>query len=411
MYYSDFTSLTTTATCPFCGSRLVLGECPIVATELELTNGLGWSDDSEAAPTVTPVSGAHVLAMAGDWPVVAKAPLAAHRQTYGSAWSKVRGRRQRLPHPDELAPLEDLPARVCTSCNSPLPLDVDDRELLTIAVVGMTGATKTHYLASMVHSAYHGQALADPLGCSEFAPDEPTAQRFQRDYYRALFGGGELLRSTPPPSGDTPRVPLAFRATFPESGRLTLLFDDIAGEVLTDRARRNRHAAFVRKADGVIFLIDPSWFPAVSSYLQERHGIPPQPPVFDQAALIDAVADEVARSAQLERIPFAIALSKADLLPGALGRKLPFGSAPPTNRAAWVEEMNELSDDVEALIADDLSASSLLAAAARLPNTTYHAVAPLGFQPTADGFSPVDLQPQRCLDPLFSVLVRLGLGI
>lgn len=427
----DTVRMTDTATCPFCGTSIILGECVIVATETDspsggpvavgisdLFEGISSEDDGSGASTSEerpqPRSGAPVSDWAGpneEWPIIHAAPLSEVTDSHRSRWSRLTSGIPELPTADELGPVEDLPARLCPYCETPLPADVDDRELLTIAVVGVKGATKTHYLASMLHTAYHDQALYESIGCTEFAPDEQTATRFHENYYLKLFAdGGKEYEETPQDGPGAEKVrfrPLAFRATFRDGIRRTLLFHDVAGEVYTNRAKRNRMAPFVRRADGVIFLIDPSWMPRVTQYLEHHHGIRVPPAPSNQADLMTAVTEEMGRTRDLSTVPTAVVISKSDLIAGALGGTFLFDKDPPSERDAWMSDMNGVSDEVEYLLGNELRTPDLLAAIRRLPHATYHAVAPLGVQPKGQPLTLNEIRPRRCLDPLVSILNRI----
>jgi hypothetical protein len=423
----DTVRMTDTAVCPYCGETIVLGECVIVATETVTRSGGGSSigagglfegleSDEEAAGPLSseekpqPRSGLEVSDWAGpngEWPIIHAAPLSELTDVPRSRWSRLTTGIPRLASADELGPIEDLPARLCPRCETPLPADVDDRELLTIAVVGVQGATKTHYLASMLHTAYHDQALYESIGCTEFAPDEQSAKRFHEEYYLRLFAvGGEVIRATPV-AEDIRFKPLAFRATFRDGTPRTLLFHDVAGEVFTDRAMRNRMAPFLRRADGVIFLVDPQWIPRVGQYLENHYGIRVPPAPRNQADLMNAVTEEINRTRDLSTVPTAVVVSKSDLVAGALGGTFMFDKDAPVERDAWMTDMNEVSDEVEGLLGAELRAPDLLAAIRRIPHATYHAVAPLGIQPKEQSLTLGDIRPRRCLDPLVSVLNRI----
>jgi hypothetical protein len=419
-------------TCPFCGEKVRLGHLPIVATNVTrgshanspapssggLFGGLNRPEESGDPPltasprapqgdaTVRPVSGAEVLDTVNGWPVVAHAPASIVDPSQRSLLSRIRGGPQ-LPPPSELAKPEDLPARLCSSCETPLPVDIDERPLFTIAVVGTNGSAKTHFLTSALHEAYHEQAL-DAFACTEFAPDEVTSERYHNDYYRPLFSDRVALESTQVGKEDVRFHPLAFRVAFEQSARpAALLFHDVAGEVLRDRAARAKVAPFVRRADAVIFLIDPRWFPPVASYLEKEHGIPNEMARFNQADLFNAVAEEM-RSRNLAHIPVAVALSKSDLISAALGRKFTFDRETPSERDAWVQQIKEIDGEVVELLTGDLRARDLVAAIKKFPDVTYHAVAPIGSQPSPPDArnqqTIAELKPRRCLDPLVSVL-------
>jgi hypothetical protein len=415
--------LTDVATCPYCGEDITLGACKIVATELvgstaggdvaiqdvqdADSDGLAGAGMGRGLSTAKPRSGSEVLEWRGpngDWPVIHEAPLTIFKAVPRGRLARLTEGVPELPSADELGPIEDLPARLCPCCETPLPVDIDDRELLTIAVVGVVGATKTHFLGSMLHAAYHEQALQIPLGCTEFAPDEVTAKRFHEDYYLSLFVDGQEVLSATQEEPNARFKPLAFRVTLGDGVRRTLLFHDIAGEVFTDKAKRNLIAPFVRRADGIIFLLDPQWMPRVAKYLREHFNFPSMPPPYNQAALVNAVAEEVGRARELSTVPAAVVLSKSDLLAGALGEQFLFDQDPPDDREGWMRSMRDVNDEVESLLGNELRSPDLVAAIHQLGNATFHAVAPLGVQPTGGILTPDSIHPRRCLDPLVSVL-------
>jgi len=417
--------LTDTAVCPYCGKEIVLGECQIVATSTVTENSANQSSpavfqdlggeednhDDEERDRPHPISGAKVFLWRGtnnQWPVVHLAPLTLFNQEDRGRWSRFTSGTPELPNVDELGAIEDIPARLCPYCATPLPYDIDDREILTIAVVGVTGATKTHYLASMLRTAYHDQALYESINCSEFAPDEDTSKTFHNNYYLELFVNGAVIPTTQVEFSERVRfLPLAFRVTFRDGVRRTLLFHDVPGEFFTDKFKRNRFVPFIRRADGVIFLIDPRWMPPVSRFLSDRYGIRVGAAPRNQADVIGAVMEEIGRSRDLTTVPIAVVVSKSDLVSGALGGTFMFDKDPPAERNEWMTNMNEVSDEVEYLLTNELRTPDLLAAIRRIPSATFHAVSPLGFQPTDDEINVDDLRPRRCLDPLVSLLNRI----
>lgn len=426
------------ATCPFCADELTLASLPIVATnftrdldkqgsgaELGGDNPFGnlVEDDQpqdasssssehgpapiEEAASLRPVSGAKVLSMRGSWPVVAMPPPP-------PAEEPRRGILRRKPEPPdaptvgELAHPADLPARLCTSCETPLPVDIGERRLFTIAIVGANGSAKTHFLASMLHEAYHEQALSDAFGCREFLPDEETGERYHNSYHVPLYGDRVTLEATQAHE-DVRFNPLKFRVRFDEYPKpVTLLFHDVAGEVLRDRKARARAAPFVRRADAIIFLVDPRWFAPVGEYLKKKHGIPYEMAPFNQADLFNAVADEMT-TRNLDEVPVSVAVSKSDLVSSALGRDFTFDlEAAVTDREGWIQQIKDIDEEVESLLTNEFRARDLIAALSRFPNKTLHAVAPIGSQPQqADHRAQQaieDLRPRRCLDPLLSAL-------
>jgi hypothetical protein len=427
--------------CPYCGRTIVLGECPIVATNLRPVDFFGskgpsgisqkwasergkWneqandevsfseeSDDGligESDGDSEPVSGAPILSDAngqkiwiGDFPMVAEPPVNGERGLVGRGADGLK----KLPSVTELAEPEDLPQRVCTECNNALPPDLDDRVLYTIAVIGTSGAGKSHYLATALGAAYRQQKL-EAAGCLEFTPDESTAAHFHKTYYAPLFRKQKKLPSTHRDEQVRLR-PLVFRTQFPNGPAASLLFHDVDGEALQSRAVRNRVAPFVRRADAVIFLIDPDWIDAIQDRLPDRAGELAQDPGFSQGTLLSACADEMTESGRdLQGIPFAISISKSDLISQALGRDFRFSTPAPDDADAWLADMDAVGIEVEDLLAE-LEMKDLLSAARRLPKKSFHAVAAIGHSPIGDTIDRASFRPVRCLDPLAMVLNRL----
>jgi hypothetical protein len=395
--------------CPYCGAVLDLGLCVIVATNFhsrQQTIGI-FNSSVDAVADVNGTddfelpSGRQVIGVANGWPVVARPVAPAEpRRGFGRL---LTGRP--LTPVEEVAAPEDMPARLCPNCEYPLPADMDDRELLTIAVVGINGASKTHFLASSLTTAYHDQGLRDLLRCTEFSPDEDTGVRFHEDYYQRI-AHGRLFEATQEAGVDDGRVhPMIFRARFADGEPLSILLHDVSGEVFRDSRKRNNAARFLRWADGVIFVIDPTWFSSIQAYLQTLTGHEPSPPPYNQAVLINAVADALGQR-DLNSVPVAAVVSKCDLIGPALQRTNRFDEAPPGERSMWMTDMNEVSDEVEKLLETDFKALDLLAAVERFPNRMYHAVSPLGQQPLP-GQQLSEIRPHRVLDPLASILVRL----
>jgi hypothetical protein len=300
----------------------------------------------------------------------------------------------------------DIPARICTHCATPLPHEFGDRPIRLIAVVGTPTAGKSHYLAAVLKQAAREQQLKG-VGCVEFAPDGLTAPRFQHEYFLPVFSRQRQLRATHP-DPDVATVPLVFQVQFEDCDPCLLLFHDVAGETLSDFYDRAAHAEFLRRADGVIFLIDPlsvtdPWGRPLASHA----GATAMSPEINQADLLNGCIEDIG-TARAWTTPFAIALSKADLIAAqvpwanlGLGLDPQYGT-----RDEWRITMAHQDTLVRRILAD-ARAGDILQAASRLnPRlVSFHAIAPIGSSPT-DGRIDV-LRPARCLDPLAKVLSRI----
>lgn len=436
-------TLTTKVRCPYCGDSLALGDCPIVATAtsengvgLPITSGLDHSSASMAHGQPGPDEGDEEAdegyrntAMSGEggsgkperdkyetisrqlvlrwtdsgWPVVAEGPLTGYRdestkRRKASAW--LRG----LPPVEEKAAPEDLPARACSQCGRPLPIDIGVRPLKVLAVIGTIGAGKTHFLASALSEAYHDQSLSE-FGYSEFFPDEATSFRIEDELFEDVIRAQARAGRTETSKFDY--VPLCFRVSIGGSNEATVLIHNIPGEVLMNRSRRAQYLPFLRRADGLIFLIDPKFLPKLES-LVEPDRLPPQGEPqrgFHQTRLFNECLGELEkRRDDASRKPFVSAvISKADVVPGLLGRPFTFaGEGPlPSDQGAWEEDRKTVEGEVREVLAQ-CGTKDLLAKADQWGKVVFQAVAPIGAEAAAG--SKLTFMPVRCTEVLAAAL-------
>jgi len=413
--------------CPYCDRKIYLGDCPIVATNRGSDAGqfgaqfgvggdipLGGADDATAQrypvlwrpppPTVKseppPKSlfGRIVDALANvdedEGPE--EDEIITPISSFDSAWS-------------------DLPARACTECGTPLPDEIGDRQIWKIGIVGTTGAGKTHFLAALLKEAAHNQGLRR-WGIGEFDLVETSSELF-RDRYEPFWHDHRVLDPTNP--ADAPEVvfrPLIVRVTLLRGTRVLLYFYDIDGETLINRGQRARHASYLRRPHGLIFLIDPVMIDSIRKRLPPDETGEADKPTYRrsirQGDLVNACISDL-EPGRARKTPIAITLSKSDLVITAATRGHPFTFARQPDTGDPIEataaEMAQINREVREVLgaAGELD---LLAVADRLgpgAPVTFHAVAPIGYspRPDADGdrIAPT-IKPLRCLDPLMAVL-------
>lgn len=358
------------------------------------------------APVSLP-SGSPILDWAGSWPVIRK-PMTE---------SDVRGWR-RILLPDgggDLGPPEDLPAYLCLKCLQPLPGNLDTHEVYTIAVIGTMGAGKSTFLAAMAREAGRRQGLAS-LGVREFAPDETTGLKYHTQYYQRLFRQKMTLLATESEI-DVRFQPLTFQVTADHdldvalgarsvTRKMILMLHDVSGEVLTARADRAVKAPFVRRADAIIFLVDPVALEPVREW-REHAGLIDDTDALDdyyQADLLRACLSEIGEE-RLRDLPLAITLSKSDVVSAMLNRDFVFSRPASREPAAWLAERNAINGEVISVL-QELDAADIVAAGRIAPNATFHAVAPIGTQPDPNGRIQ-EIRPLRCLDPLAQILLTI----
>jgi hypothetical protein len=352
-------------------------------------------------------SGSHILDWVGQWPVIRRP----------AAEADVRGWRRILSLADddgELGPPEDLPAYLCLKCLHPLPSSLRTHEVYTVAVVGTQSAGKSTFLAAMAHEAGRRQGLGF-LGVTEFAPDEITGTRYHNEYYQRLFREKKTLPKTDPDL-DVRFQPLAFHVTAeqdqdlsPPAGdgtiKMTLMLHDVSGEVLTRHDLRAVSAPFVRRADAIIFLVDPLALEPVREW-REREGLPDDPSRPDdyyQADLLRACLREVGAE-RLCDVPVAITLCKSDVVSAMLKPDYTFSHEASREPATWLDERNKIDGEVIRVL-EELDAADIVAAGRTAPLGTFHAVAPIGTEPDHDRIPA--MHPLRCLDPVAQILLTL----
>jgi hypothetical protein len=377
-------------TCPYCDARIALNDCPIVATNRTQDHcQVLWRPSPPRKPERRP-----------------------DRTWWQRLWDMLALLAQ-LSEPDKLDepetvrpvsaygfPRQDLPARACPRCGTPLPDDIAERPVRKIGIVGTTGAGKSQFLRALLTEAGEQQKLSC-WGVTDFQIDEDSAARL-RDQYHSV---PDVRPTDPADAPEANRRPFVVRATL-GTEKVLLFFYDIDGETLLDRRRRARNAPFLYRPAGLIFLIDPMMIGPVRKLLPADPG---RPRLVRQSTLVSAcIADLGERAAET---PIAIVLTKSDLIEEAqveryqfVLRQRPGDDAPVPHREA---EMRVINGEVRGIFRS-VGLHDLLALADRLGHTarlTFHAVAAIGFTPQTSGAPEAQkAEPLRCLEPLVAVL-------
>ena len=398
-------------TCPFCGELMLLRDAPIVATGVGVGDTFGsWGastperhdginfyddppDDASNATQVAEPTDSQASSVAG-YELLWSAADAEEDEDTGSWVTRMLSGGSDPVRSLERFPVEKIARRLCPACLGVLPPDLDTRQAHIVAVVGLNGAGKSHYLAAALRQAVREQGLS-PIGITEFAPDDDTAPRLHQEYILKLFRRGQLLSATHV-DDDVARKPLTFRVTAEGHEPILLMTHDISGETLMDYRKRARIAPFLARASALIFLLDPTEFDSVRDQLPD-------------SALVDG--DRYIHQADLLRsclaalaydsVPIAITIAKADLMANILeGIEL---TMEPLRKDRWVDDVIQRSDAIRDLLLK-LDERAIVQAVDEHPQVTFHAVSALGGQPSNMG---VQVRPLRCLEPLATVLARL----
>jgi hypothetical protein len=276
---------------------------------------------------------------------------------------------------------------------------MDTRQAHILAVVGLNGAGKTHYLAAALTQATRQRGLA-PLGFTDFSADQETAAVFHQDYYTRLFRDNEIFDATS--AVVRSYDPMCFRVSREGYNPLLVMTHDVSGEVLADFRTRAGVTPFLRRASAVIFLVDPLEFDFVRTRLPAG-SLPPARSIH-QADLLNACLDELEYEFGKDQVPVAVTISKADFLPRLFGQEFTFNRESNHSDAQhWLDDLRASHEEVRDLLLR-LGEVELVSTAEQRSRVTFHAVSALGKEPSRTTIEPA---PVRCLDPLAMVLMRL----
>ena len=410
--------------CPYCDRAILLGDCPIVATNHSDDAGQ-FAAQFDADPRAGGDDG-KTFAPGGRYPILWQPrprvlpPPPPPKNLFGRIVDALAGAGEdEEPDEDEVVrPVSelgfrwgDLPARACMNCGTPLPDELIDRAVLKIGIVGTTGAGKSHFLAALIKEAAHNQALRK-WGISEFDLVETSSETY-RNQYEPFWHDGRVLDATNP--SDAPEVlfrPLIARVTYLRGTKVLLYFYDIDGETLINRGRRARHASYLRRPHGLIFLIDPMMIDSIRKHLPtDTLDEPNYQRFIRQGDLVNACIADLEPD-RARKVPIAITLSKSDLVAAAVNRGHSFTFSHPSAASDPIEAVAAEMASINREVREVLGAAGehdLLALANRLKpdaTVTFHAVAPIGHAPTQDAGVQRAPRPEplRCLDPLLALL-------
>lgn len=404
--------------CPYCSEEIELGECPIIATNIEGMGGLGGIELAEVSlPSQT--APLRRLEKTG-WPVLAEPPNeeAGGRGRERSLIGRALGDDGKLDRLDGgRLPREDVPARACPSCEHPLPLSIDTRETAVVAVIGVNRVGKTYLLATSLLDALRHGGLDHRLGCTEFVADNRTDSSFLRNYVAPLRSG-TVLEKTQAEGREERAEPLVFNTSLPECEPFSLAIHDVAGEVLGDHKRRARSATYLHGARGVIFVIDPRDIDDL------RDIIPPdlieneEELGWDQGTLLSVCLSDDGLLADAPPVPVVIAIAKADLIPHATRERHGFLQPAPRTETpeAFYARIRSNSREVEDFL-ERFGALHILRPAREYrrrleaesssASITFQAFSALGKPPGLLDSAGSEARPVNCVDPLATILAHV----
>lgn len=309
---------------------------------------------------------------------------------------------------DERAQLLSSGFRMSCPTGDWVPDDLDKQLTYVIAVVGPPASSKTHYLAASLQLLRQGGLATFSVSAHMHRWSQPI---FNVNYFERLW---RQRKTIPRTSRRGPRdsiAPLAIELRHTWSGRKwNLVFFDSAGEDLLDSEKQAAHSRYLATSYGVIFFIDPASFPTLRSLLAAKAGY--ETPhgaddiVYRTAHTLRAIHG-LPETYRFDNLPVAIVIAKSDLLDGDEPELAEWSRLNDWKDSdVRPDDLNRIrmrSDAIAECIERSGGANLILTVGNAFPRHTYHLVSATGCKPESDGsFSSVE--PQRCLDPIVSIL-------
>jgi len=189
--------------------------------------------------------------------------------------------------------------RICPKCHNELPVGYGKYPVCTISIVGITSCGKTVYLSHLMQNfgkvmSWAGLSV-QKMGSNvdDFIQENKVAK------------GKFLPLGTPP---DHLTKPLFYKVKNNDR-TYVLVFYDIAGENCVKAEKMERYGKFIRKADGILFFLDPEQF----IQLREK----PEEEITEAKAVLDAMGQAFLDADYADGysdVPMAVVFSKSDLL-------------------------------------------------------------------------------------------------
>lgn len=241
--------------------------------------------------------------------------------TTGQTNKRGRWKRSTLPQGPRSLSRDDLASHLVRlrawtfTCPYEHVVDGNRGATMPIAVIGESGASKSHFLPAIVWELNHERVLA-PLGITL---REALYSKVGLDTsIDAVYERHEVLPPTPP---GTLYGPFGYRLAIREDGfesQYSLLLFDIAGEAFSSIIKIAENAAFILLCRGLVVLLDPVGMLPTSfdtDALSQRTKVLTSNRVRKGIGRIADTLEEVFRTPPQElRIPVCFVVAKADCL-------------------------------------------------------------------------------------------------
>lgn len=310
-------------------------------------------------------------------------------------------------------------ADACPSCHFALPAGYRGGHATCIAMNGARATGKSLYIAVVVKQLAD---LAQRLGSVLQYATEDTRRIYTEVYEEPLYVERGLMQPTArSQSADAyQRIPLIFSLGMIRGVRRFVVIRDVAGEEMEQLPARAGHLAFLRNADGIIFMVDPLAVPSVRDKLKDIIPAQSNPGGDALTVLGNLIALSGGRAGRL-----AVVLSKFDALQrlsavddvtwsavmsnaGSAILRDPGHDSPVYDAADGGLLHEEVKSLLYALDAGPIVLTLENPHEGGAVDHRFFAVSTLGESPDGQQLNARGIAPFRCLDPIKWTLARTG---
>jgi len=217
--------------------------------------------------------------------------------------------------------------RICPHCHWKLPSSLGQLAEQIVAIVGNSSSGKSHYFTVLLESELRNGITGQRLGACLGAADNDTEKLYNKAYWEPLFGQKLAIQQTQADIAQIGKRHLrliwSLTLTLQKIKRkLTLVFYDIAGELLQDvggdddaKAKATR---YLWNSSGIIYLVNPRDVLGWRRYLtlsDDDLATPIVPPDVLLNKIVNALRENASIAAEKKiKIPIAVCVSQFDRL-------------------------------------------------------------------------------------------------
>jgi hypothetical protein len=210
--------------------------------------------------------------------------------------------------------------RICPYCHHPLLFETGKIDEHIIAIIGEPGSGKSHFLTVLIERCLKGHVGADFNAFIAKADDE-TNRIFQK-YKGPLFDDKREIPPNRPEDRADDRMlfRLNFSTKHPVTKKrvnkpITLVFYDIAGELLNTHDSITQATRYLWHSSGIIYLVNPLHLREITAKMSQEA----MAPVITPDEMLSNAIEEIRKDKNISpgeeiKIPLAVCLSQSDRL-------------------------------------------------------------------------------------------------